>query len=167
MSCIGSYSTWTICLQNYTLKPYNIISYPLGDTCPQHVLELCADAEEACAVDGSEKPCNIGLRCSNNKCEIWPAGSYCTQGAVETCVNNTYSLEGASECVACPDGKISPTGSTSPNDCTCAEGQEEINGVCQTTVATEAPTPAPTQAATTTTAPTQAPTTDHTLPTTP
>ena len=39
-----------------------------------------------------------------------------TESGCQLCGNNTYSGDGA-ECTSCPDGKISPAGSSSEADC--------------------------------------------------
>ena len=40
-----------------------------------------------------------------------------TDTGCQQCGVNTFSEDGASSCTKCPDGKISPAGSTSQDDC--------------------------------------------------
>ncbi|KAL5266805.1 hypothetical protein ACHWQZ_G004004 [Mnemiopsis leidyi] len=45
------------------------------------------------------------------------AGNYMTETGCQQCGENTFSEDGASSCTSCPDGQISPAGSTSQDDC--------------------------------------------------
>ena len=40
-----------------------------------------------------------------------------TDSGCQQCGENTYSGDGASSCISCPDGKLSAAGSTSADGC--------------------------------------------------
>ena len=68
---------------------------------------------------------NVAARCS--------AGNYMTKTGCRQCGENSYSGDGASSCISCPDGKTSVTGSTSVEDCQygmCLLCQKEIWILC-------------------------------------
>merc|ERR1712176_1160616 len=56
---------------------------------------------------------------SEDDCDYAPcaAGDYLTDSGCQQCGENTFSGDGASSCTSCPDGKVSPPGSTSVDDC--------------------------------------------------
>ncbi|KAL5260572.1 hypothetical protein ACHWQZ_G010652 [Mnemiopsis leidyi] len=68
------------------------------------------------------------------KYEPCQAGHYMTETGCQQCGENTYSEDGASSCLSCPDGKVSNTGSTSVEDCyyaPCSAGYFMTETGCQ------------------------------------
>ena len=52
---------------------------------------------------------NVAAPCS--------AGDFMTERGCKKCGENSYSGDGASSCISCPDGQVSDSGSTSVEDC--------------------------------------------------
>ena len=64
---------------------------------------------------------NVAARCS--------AGNYMTKTGCRECGENSYSGDGASSCISCPDGQVSDAGSKAIDDCQygmCLVCQKEI-----------------------------------------
>ena len=52
---------------------------------------------------------NVAAPCS--------AGDFMTERGCKECGENSYSGDGASSCISCPDGQVLDAGSTSVEDC--------------------------------------------------
>lgn len=66
---------------------------------------------------------------SGSECQLCPAGSYCIGNDKTPCSGNTYSLEGASECVECPEfTSIINDEHTTAQSCQCNAGYSGNDG---------------------------------------
>lgn len=65
-------------------------------------------------------------------CEVCPTGMITPQSTECICPENTFNVN--STCITCPLFAISPAGSTSLSQCTCAPGFELIGSVCRRTL---------------------------------
>ena len=59
--------------------------------------------------------------------DLCSAGDYMTENGCQQCGENTYSGDGASACISCPDDMISAAGSTSEADCEYGRFGQRIN----------------------------------------
>ncbi len=115
---------------------------------------LCSETCEANEIHDSTgkcQPCNANATFAEDKCvcnpgyvgdgldcQPCPAGSFCTggtreDGTLQICPENTYSVAGAGECTACPEGT---TGTSTRDTCLCT-GNAKFRSVDNSCVSTQ------------------------------
>ncbi|KAL5266802.1 hypothetical protein ACHWQZ_G004002 [Mnemiopsis leidyi] len=112
-----------------------------GNSMTETGCQLCG--ENTFSEDGASSctSCPIGQispagSTSQDDCYFAPcsAGNFMTETGCQQCGENTFSEDRASSCTSCPNGQISPAGSTSQDDCyfaPCSAGNFMTETGCQ------------------------------------